>query len=277
MRMICPAGRLLRLRRGQKPIESLTYDNYFWNPGGVVVLRTLQSPMRGEIEGSMERCEHRSNGPVERSRSRALRGPNSRLSGSATCGTLAVACLVSLWVGSASAEIYRFVDTRGTIHFTDMPVDDRWEIVHFRRAPGWRPQGASSPPRTERFDVLIADIAGSLDIEPALVKAVIAAESNFDPTAVSTQGALGLMQLMPSTAASLEVDDPLHPDQNVRGGTRYLRAMIDRFGNLEHALAAYNAGPSPVDLYDGIPPYPETQDYVHRVLTYYRHYYDDFP
>ncbi|MCH2173283.1 lytic transglycosylase domain-containing protein [Myxococcota bacterium] len=190
---------------------------------------------------------------------------------------LVVTGLPGLVVGSASAEIYRFVDPRGTIHFTDQPTGDRWEIVRFRRGSLWPTRVAPRPPRIERFDSLIFETARSLEVEPALVKAVIAAESNFDPDAVSSRGALGLMQLMPATAASLEVDDPLHPDENVRGGTSYLRNLIDRFGNLEHALAAYNAGPSPVDRYEGIPPYPETQDYVHRVLTYYRHYHDDFP
>jgi soluble lytic murein transglycosylase len=108
------------------------------------------------------------------------------------------------------------------------------------------------------------------------VKAVIAAESNFDPAAVSRRGAQGLMQLMPETAAALGVADPLQPLENVRAGTRYLRLMIDRYGDLERALAAYNAGPTVVDHYGGIPPYPETRDYVQRVLTYYRHYHGDF-
>ena len=113
-------------------------------------------------------------------------------------------------------------------------------------------------------------------MQPALVKAVIAAESNFDPGAVSRKGARGLMQLMPDTAEALGIDDPLQPTDNVRGGTRYLRSMLDRYGDLSRALAAYNAGPSAVDRYGGVPPYPETQDYVNRVLTYYRAYHGDF-
>jgi soluble lytic murein transglycosylase-like protein len=108
------------------------------------------------------------------------------------------------------------------------------------------------------------------------VKAVIAAESNFDPEAISHRGAQGLMQLMPATAAALGVADPLQPTQNVQAGARYLRLMLDRYGDLERALAAYNAGPSAVDRYGGIPPYPETRDYVQRVLAYYRHYHGDF-
>jgi soluble lytic murein transglycosylase-like protein len=114
-------------------------------------------------------------------------------------------------------------------------------------------------------------------IPPALVKAVIAAESAFDSRAVSRKGAQGLMQLMPATAASLGVADPFEPGQNVAGGTSYLKAMIDRYGDLSRAIAAYNAGPGAVDRYGGIPPYRETQAYVDRVLTYYRRYHGDFP
>ena len=113
-------------------------------------------------------------------------------------------------------------------------------------------------------------------MQPALVKAVIAAESNFDPEAVSRKGARGLMQLMPATAERARRRGSVRADDNVRGGTRYLRSMLDRYGDLTRALAAYNAGPTAVDRYGGIPPYPETQDYVNRVLTYYRAYHGDF-
>jgi soluble lytic murein transglycosylase-like protein len=126
------------------------------------------------------------------------------------------------------------------------------------------------------YDGLILLTALEHDVPPALVKAVIAAESLFDTDAVSRKGAQGLMQLMPTTALKLGVADPFSADQNVRGGVRYLREMLDRYGDMRRALAAYNAGPKAVDRYHGIPPYPETRAYVQRVMTYYRDYNGDF-
>jgi soluble lytic murein transglycosylase-like protein len=106
-------------------------------------------------------------------------------------------------------------------------------------------------------------------VDPKLVEAIIANESGFDPNATSRAGARGLMQLMPQTAASLGVLDPYDPAQNVRGGIRYLRALLDRFGDVRLAVAAYNAGPGAIERYGGVPPYAETQNYVHSVLTRY--------
>jgi len=192
-------------------------------------------------------------------------------------GTLAaLALLLGLAVAApaeAGAPIYSFVGPDGVIHFTDTPRDKR-----YRRLPDPKPGGAPRlrAPRRWEYDGLIGLTARENEVEPALVKAVIAAESNFDPEAVSRKGAQGLMQLMPVTATVLGVEDPLRPTENVRGGTRYLRLMLDRYGDLERAVAAYNAGPAAVDRYGGIPPYRETQDYVRRVLTYYRHYHGDF-
>jgi soluble lytic murein transglycosylase-like protein len=113
-------------------------------------------------------------------------------------------------------------------------------------------------------------------VPAALVKAVIAAESSFDPGALSPKGAMGLMQLMPATASDLGVDEPFEDDQNVHGGTRYLRWLFERYGDWQRTLAAYNAGPEAVDRYDGVPPYRETRDYVRRVLSYYRRFHADF-
>jgi soluble lytic murein transglycosylase-like protein len=130
---------------------------------------------------------------------------------------------------------------------------------------------ASAPPvrtnaRGTQFDEIIARHAEANGLSPMLVRAVIETESAFNPRAVSHAGAMGLMQLMPGTARDLGVVDPFDPDDNIRGGTKYLKAMLDRFnGNVEFALAAYNAGPGAVERYHGIPPYRETRDYVAKL------------
>jgi soluble lytic murein transglycosylase-like protein len=191
---------------------------------------------------------------------------------------LAIALLVFGYALAAQAggAIYSFIDDKGVTHFTNNPKgDNRYQPLvrrdFARTVPKW------VTPRTRVYDTLIARAAANDNIPAALVKAVIAAESGFDSQAVSQRGAQGLMQLMPETAASVGVENAFEPAQNVRGGTSYLRSMIDRYGDLSRALAAYNAGPTAVDKYGGIPPYDETRDYVDRVLTYYRRYHGDFP
>jgi soluble lytic murein transglycosylase len=175
---------------------------------------------------------------------------------------------------TAGGPLYTFVDERGVTHFTNLPPRDaRYQPVPRRERQGF---SFGPAPRYSGYDGLIGLTAREQRVQPALVKAVIAAESGFDPEAVSRKGARGLMQLMPTTASRLGVEDPLHPTENVRGGTRYLRLMLDRYGDIERAVAAYNAGPGAVDRHGGIPPYRETQDYVRRVMTYYRYYHGDF-
>ncbi|MDB4433332.1 lytic transglycosylase domain-containing protein [bacterium] len=174
---------------------------------------------------------------------------------------------------AARGPIYSFVDADGVAHFTDAPIDPRYAPLYDRRPKSRR--GRRIPARWD-FDGLIRLSAREHRLPPALVKAVIAAESNFEPTATSRRGAQGLMQLMPETARSLGVEDPFEPSENVRGGSRYLRRLMDRYGDLQRTLAAYNAGPSVVDRHGGMPPYRETRDYVQRVLTYYRYYHGDF-
>jgi soluble lytic murein transglycosylase-like protein len=121
------------------------------------------------------------------------------------------------------------------------------------------------------LEPLILRHSGARRLDPRLVKAVIQVESGYNRRARSNKGAMGLMQLMPATASELAVSDPYDPDQNLRGGTAYLRQMIDLFtGNLELAVAAYNAGPAAVGRHRGVPPYPDTLDYVRRVLGLYR-------
>ena len=166
----------------------------------------------------------------------------------------------------AGAEMYKFKGPDGTTHFTNAPTDPRYQRMGFTTGTqaGWLrlPQGDTAPYARE-----ITDAANRYGIPERLVTAVIRAESGFNPRAVSRKGAQGLMQLMPQTASSLGVRNAFDPKQNIEGGVRHLRYLIDRYpGNLPLALAAYNAGAGAVDTYRGIPPYPETQDYVRKIL-----------
>jgi len=212
-------------------------------------------------------------GPRRQSRPRGDTGALRLRAGRALCLLAGAALLLLTAPDPASAQIFTFTDENGVVHFTNRPKDRRYQPIKINTEP---PRKGRKAPEHWRYDGLIGTTAARLEVQPALVKAVIAAESNFDPAAVSHKGAQGLMQLMPATAAAMGVDDPLYPPDNVMGGTRYLRGMIDRYGDLERALAAYNAGPGAVDRYGGIPPYAETQAYVRRVLTYYRSYDGDF-
>jgi soluble lytic murein transglycosylase-like protein len=129
--------------------------------------------------------------------------------------------------------------------------------------------GAIGGARRKAFDAIIRDVARRHQVDVALVKAVIRAESDFVPQAVSPKGALGLMQLMPATARRHNVWRVLEPRQNVEGGVTHLRYLLDRYGgNLRLALAAYNAGEKAVDAYGGVPPYPETSEYLERVMRF---------
>lgn len=130
-----------------------------------------------------------------------------------------------------------------------------------------------APVPPAELDALVERNAATWQVDPALVKAVIANESGFDANATSGVGAQGLMQLMPDTAASLGVRDPYDPAQNVAGGTRYLRGLLDRFGGDKRlAIAAYNAGPGAVAKYGDVPPYRETRNYVQNVLASFDKY-----
>ncbi|HEX3464607.1 MAG TPA: lytic transglycosylase domain-containing protein [Candidatus Elarobacter sp.] len=141
-------------------------------------------------------------------------------------------------------------------------------------APGsGLPASGPAPVPPAEIDALVQQNAATWQVEPALIKAVIANESGFNARATSPAGAQGLMQLMPETAASLGVRDPYDPVQNVAGGARYLRGLLDRFGGDKRlAIAAYNAGPGAVEKYRDVPPYAETQNYVQNVLASYQKY-----
>lgn len=134
---------------------------------------------------------------------------------------------------------------------------------------GSQPVSEPVRPQVAQIRGLIQQSAARHGIDPKLVEAVVKAESGYNPRAISGVGARGLMQLMPGTAAGLGVKDSFDPAQNIEGGTKYLAGLIRRFGgNIRHAVAAYNAGPSAVAKYNGVPPYRETQTYVNRVLDY---------
>lgn len=178
-------------------------------------------------------------------------------------------------VGPAAASTYRFVDEAGTVHYTNAPDNPR-----YRQVPGFpkgRPpvtlNGRSVSPRTratQPYADLIREAADRHRVDARLVEAVVTAESAGNPRAVSRKGARGLMQLMPQRAALLGVRDSFDPRQNIEGGTRHLRDLLERYrGNLTLALAAYNAGEDAVRTYSGIPPYAETQEYVRRVRALY--------
>jgi soluble lytic murein transglycosylase len=187
----------------------------------------------------------------------------------------AALCVLSL-APAADAQIFVYTDQFGRTHFTDNPQGEGY--TRYRPKSERRGARASVKPRTTRaYDPAIQRASKQHGVSPALVKAVIAAESGFDPEAISRKGAQGLMQLMPYTAERLGVDDALDPWQNIDGGTRYLSQMIERFpGELTLALAAYNAGPEAVKRHRGVPPYEETRTYVKRVLRYYEKYHADF-
>jgi len=172
----------------------------------------------------------------------------------------------------ANADIYKYIDDEGVIHLTNIPTESGipYELVLREK----RVQFRLRPSEMTRYDHLILKAAEKYSIDSSLIKAVIKAESNFNHHAVSPVGAKGLMQLMPATASSLQVRDAFHPENNIEGGTRYLRYLINVFnGNIPLALAAYNAGEKAVLNNNGrIPPYRETQQYVRKVLDYYDQY-----
>jgi hypothetical protein len=208
---------------------------------------------------------------------------------------------------TAGAAMYAYVDARGICHYTNVPGDGRYKLservprrldspedqlirtITRRSSSGLSRTGLmnngfsqgryyafrTAPQTLNRYIQLAA---ANHQVDPLLIKAVIKAESNFDPNAISSKGAQGLMQLMPGTAKDLAVNDPFDPLQNINGGTKYLRYLLDNFkGNVELSLAAYNAGPGNVAPYGVVPEIPETQNYVAKVMETYRSYRSSRP
>ncbi len=178
-------------------------------------------------------------------------------------------------VDSARADIYSFTDEQGVAHYTNVPIDARYEVLLVspkERTHSGDPYDPTLLAGAARFDRFIEGAASAVSIEPHLLRAVIVVESGFNSRAVSKAGAAGLMQLMPSTARRYGVSDRFDPEQSIRGGARYLKSLLSRYDNdLKLALAAYNAGEEAVDRCGRcVPRYRETQAYVPKVLRMYQ-------
>jgi len=168
-------------------------------------------------------------------------------------------------VPTAKAEIYQFIGRDGSISLTNVPSDSRYQKIEIEASQ------FHATLSEQELEPVIRRHSSQQQLHPALIRAVIKAESDFDPRAVSRAGAIGLMQLMPQTALRMDVRDMYDPDDNVGGGAKYLRQLLNRFhGNLPLALAAYNAGENAVERYQALPPFDETRQYVRKVLRYYR-------
>lgn len=189
------------------------------------------------------------------------------------------ACLVmaglALAARPAHADIYRYIGKDGVTYFSDHPLTPAYRLylrggtppLAYKRAPRYQDYVRNR----RRYRPLIDRAAREIGVSRDLVEAVVSAESAYDPHAVSLKGAVGLMQLMPATAARYGVHDIRNPRQNVYAGIRYLRDLLLQFGNVALAVAAYNAGAKAVIGHgETVPPYPETRVYVRRVLDFYR-------
>ncbi len=176
-------------------------------------------------------------------------------------------CPTLLW-----ADIFKYTDEDGVVHFTNAPYDRRYEF-YLKEAPPPEAKSGSKPSDIAWMMAYAERYSKTYNLSPALVKAIIRAESNGDRFAISRKGAKGMMQLMPFTSRRFKVNDPFDPVENIEGGVKYIKELLGTFGgNVVHAVAAYNAGPAAVKKYGGIPPYQETRLYVKRVMNYYQKY-----
>lgn len=180
----------------------------------------------------------------------------------------ALCTLLLIHPAAADAQIFLWRDANGTTVLSDKTIDGPTDVYVVDRAPQIRTtRKIEAPGGPERYESFVVEHSAKQSLSPELVRAVIQVESGFNPRARSPKGAMGLMQLMPATARELGVVNPYDPEENIRGGTTYLRRLIDRYaGDVRLALAAYNAGSGAVDRHGGtVPPYRETRDYVRKV------------
>ena len=179
-------------------------------------------------------------------------------------------CSLLLLSGAVSADIYKYVDENGVLCYTDAPFGKKQEkVLKESKARRAEPREEAVTLRRD-YSPYIHKAAAKYDLEPELIKAVIKTESNGNHRAVSRKGAMGLMQLMPTTANDMNVSNPFNPEENIEGGAKYLKYLLERFnGNLTLALAAYNSGPKTVEKYGAVPPIDETRQYVKRIFNLY--------
>ncbi len=183
---------------------------------------------------------------------------------------LCIALLLVFVPSLAVSDIYVRTHKDGHREFTNRPSGPGW--IFYMTESGRQPvvRFVKKAGKPKSLDEIITEISDKFDIEAGLVKAIIRAESNCDPKAISSKGAQGLMQLMPGTARELNVTRPFDPRENIIGGVKYIKGLLASYGDLRLALAAYNAGPGNVEKYAGIPPYRETINYVKKVIRYYK-------
>ena len=172
----------------------------------------------------------------------------------------------------ASADIYKYVAPDGKIYYTDEPKHSKFKRIIRTRPKNYARSLKYLEKNKKKYAPTIESIASKYELDPRLLHAMIYAESAYNPTAVSSAGAVGMMQLMPATAKRYGVTNRRDPHQNIEGGARYLKDLLKMFdSNLKLAVAAYNAGENAVIKYhNSIPPYPETRNYVKKVMTLYK-------
>jgi len=192
--------------------------------------------------------------------------------------------LIVFSLAPAHADIYKYLDENGVICYTDVPLGKKADRIHKdkekekdtsipsteRYAKAVYRTGTNSDRYASDYHSIVHEKASTYNVDPSLIKAVIKTESNWNSRARSNKGAMGLMQLMPGTANDLNVNNPFDPEQNIEGGTKYLKYLLEHFnGDLTLALAAYNAGPKTVEKFGYVPPISETRQYVKKVLSLY--------